>query len=153
MSGHCVSLVCNYISLSICEKCDGGNLGLRWNFKSLGYTMHAYFNKPLQWRHNGCDNVSNHQHHDSLLNRLFRRRSKRTSKLRVTALWAGNSPGTGEFPAQMTSYAENASIWWRHHGCDHVTSSAKKCRPIRKTCFRYCPALPEHSCFSTIHVN
>ena len=30
-------------------------------------------------------------------------------------LWAGKSPGTGEFPAQMASYAENVSIWWRHH--------------------------------------
>ena len=31
------------------------------------------------------------------------------------AFCAGNSPGTGEFPAQMASYAENVSIWWRHH--------------------------------------
>ena len=23
--------------------------------------------------------------------------------------------GTGEFPAQMASDAENVSIWWRHH--------------------------------------
>ena len=38
-----------------------------------------------------------------------------TSKLRVTGLWVGNSPGTGEFPAQMASNAENVSIWWRHH--------------------------------------
>ena len=45
-----------------------------------------------------------------LLNRLFRRRSKKTSKLRVTGLCAGNSPGTGEFPAQMASNAENVSI-------------------------------------------
>ena len=45
-----------------------------------------------------------------LLNSLFRRRSKKTSKLRVTGLCAGNSPGTGEFPAQMASNAENASI-------------------------------------------
>ena len=22
---------------------------------------------------------------------------------------------TGEFPAQMVSYVENVSIWWRHH--------------------------------------
>ena len=28
---------------------------------------------------------------------------------------AGNSPGTGEFPAQMASNAESVSIWWRHH--------------------------------------
>ena len=30
--------------------------------------------------------------------------------------FAGNSPVTGEFPAQMASYAENFSIWWRRHG-------------------------------------
>ena len=30
-------------------------------------------------------------------------------------LCVGNSPGTGEFPAQMASNAENVSIWWRHH--------------------------------------
>ena len=59
--------------------------------------------------------VSNHQPHDSLLNRLFGRRSKKTSKLRVTGLWARNSPVTGEFPAQGASNAENGSIWWRHH--------------------------------------
>ena len=29
--------------------------------------------------------------------------------------FAGNSPGTGEFPAQMASNAENVSNWWRHH--------------------------------------
>ena len=69
----------------------------------------------LQWRNNWHDRVSNHQPHDCLHNRLFRRRSKKTSKLRVTGLCAGNSPGTGEFPAQMASNAENVFIWWRHH--------------------------------------
>ena len=69
----------------------------------------------LRWRHNGRDSVSNHQRLDCLLNRLFRRRSKKTSKLRVTGLCAGNSPGTDEFPEQMASNAENVSIWWRHH--------------------------------------
>ena len=69
----------------------------------------------LRWRHNGRDSVSNHQPHVCLLNRLFRRRSKKTSKLRVTGLCAGISPETGEFPAQKASNAENVSIWWRHH--------------------------------------
>ena len=69
----------------------------------------------LQWRHNELDGVSNHQLHDCLLNRLFRRRSKKTSKLRVTGLCAGNSPVTGEFPAQIASNAENFPIWWRNH--------------------------------------
>ena len=70
----------------------------------------------LRWRHNERDSVSNHQPHDCLRNRLFRRRSKKTSKLRLTGLCVGKSPGTDEFPAQMASYAENVSIWWRHHG-------------------------------------
>ena len=50
---------------------------------------------PLQWRYNERDGVSNHHPHDCLLNRLFRSRSKKTSKLRVTSLLV-----TGEFPAQ-----------------------------------------------------
>ena len=40
---------------------------------------------------------------------------KKTSKLRVTGLCAGNSMVTSEFPAQRASNAENVSIWWRHH--------------------------------------
>ena len=41
---------------------------------------------------------------------------RKPSKLRVTGLCVGNSPGTDEFPAQKASNAENVSIWWRHHG-------------------------------------
>ena len=83
-------------------------------------------NYTLRWRHNERDSVSNHQPHDCLLNRLFRRRSKKTSKLRVTGLCVGNSPGTGEFPAQMASYAENVSIWWRHHEWRHMRIMASQ---------------------------
>ena len=61
---------------------------------SLSY----HVNRSLQWRHNGHDCVSNHQPHHCLLNRLFGRRSKKTSKLRVTGFCA-----------------ENVSIWWRHN--------------------------------------
>ena len=59
-----------------------------------------WLREPLQWSHNERNGVSNHQPHDCLLKRLFRRRSKKISKLRVTGLCAGNSP---------------VSIWWRHH--------------------------------------
>ena len=69
----------------------------------------------LLWRQIGRDSISNHQPHDCLLNWLFRLRSKKTSKLRVTGLYAGNSRVTGKFPTQMGSNAENVSIWWRHH--------------------------------------
>ena len=77
----------------------------------------------LHWRHNGHDSVSNHQPYDCLLNRLFRRRSKEISKLRVTGLCARNSSRTGEFPAQIASKADNVSIWWRHHVLPELTVS------------------------------
>ena len=87
-------------------------------------------NLSLPWRHNEHNGVSNHQPHDFLLNRLFRRRSKQTSKLRVTGLCAGNSPVTGEFPAQRSNNAENVSIWWCNHSehtdvfaCDKISPS------------------------------
>ena len=69
----------------------------------------------LQGRYKERHGVSNHRPHDCLLNRLFRRGSKKTSKLRVNGLFEGNSPVTGEFPAKRASNAENVSIWWRHH--------------------------------------
>ena len=81
----------------------------------------------LRWRHNGRDSVSNHQPQDRLLDCLFRRRSKKTSKPRVTGLSAGNSPGTGEFPAQMASNAENVSIWWRHHVTQTLQEGDEEC--------------------------
>ena len=53
---------------------------------------------PLQWRHNGRDGVSNHQPHHCLLNRLFMRRSKKTSRLRVTGLRMGKFTGDRWIP-------------------------------------------------------
>ena len=65
--------------------------------------------KTSHWRHNGHGGVSNHQPHDCLLNGLFRRISKKTSKLRVTGLCEAR------IGAQMASNAENVSIWLRHY--------------------------------------
>ena len=67
------------------------------------------------------------------------RRSKKTSKLRVTGLCAGNSPVTGEFPTQRASSAENVSIWWRHHGychCHHSPISTEQLT-IEYCCMQY----------------
>ena len=71
--------------------------------------------ESILWRHNGHSGVSNHQPCNSLLNLVLRRRSKKTLKLRVTGLCAGNSPVAGEFSPQMASKSANVSIWWRHH--------------------------------------
>ena len=50
------------------------------------FTGHRWRPVTLLWRHNGHDGVSNHHPHECLLNRPSRRRSKKTSKLRVTGL-------------------------------------------------------------------
>ena len=84
----------------------------------------------LYWRHNAdviMLALSNHQSHGCLLNRLFRRRSKKTSKFRVTGLCAGNSPGPVNsphkgpltrkmFPFDDVIMFRNQSIIW--HGTD-----------------------------------
>ena len=38
----------------------------------------------------------------------------------------GNSPVTGEFPAQVACNAENVSIWWRHHDPRHKENQELK---------------------------
>ena len=61
------------------------------DFHSQKVTFLSLF-ETLQWRHNERDGVSNHLRFYCFLNRLFRRRSKKTPKLRVTGLYEGNSP-------------------------------------------------------------
>ena len=94
------------LSRSILSKSDSAWYGCSWCLfgattpvTSTPGPAWRYDKATLHWRHNDHSGVSNHQPHGCLLNRLFRRRSKETSKL----------------PAQRASYAENASIWWRHH--------------------------------------
>ena len=105
-------------------QCFLGHFELCLTGETACRTMIANETSALRWRHNERDGVSNHQPYDCLPNRLFRRRSKETWKLRVTGLCVRNSPVTGEFPAQRASNAENLSIWWRHNG-ETVTSTLK----------------------------
>ena len=112
-----IYLMCETLSVPQLES------SMSWNHHNL---------LALQWRHNGRDSVSNNQPHDCLLNCLFRPRSKKTSKLHDTGLCVGNSLGTGKFSAQMASYVENVSIWWRHHGYAY--------------CFWRCWAWPSLTC-------
>ena len=114
----------------VTEKCMmtvGSNYMDFFNHTKLTVVLPANRLVMLQWRHNERGGVSDHQSHGCLLKRLFRLRSKKTSKLRLTGLCAGNSPVTGEypvtgeFPAQKASNAGNVSIWWRHHD-KHMSS-------------------------------
>ena len=78
---------------------------------SVSWSHQAHLS--LQWRHYERNGVSNYRRLDGLFSRLFRRRSKKTPKIRVTGLCEGNSPVTGEFTTQRASNVENVSIWWR----------------------------------------
>ena len=100
-------------------------------------------NNVLQFRHNERDVVSNRQCHDCLLNRLFRRRSKKTKKLRVTGLCEGNSPMTGEFPAKKATNAENVSIWWRHH--IHVSARCYNMPTTKRITTKLCTYFPAYT--------
>ena len=112
--------------------CTPHSLYVAFNFSPKNSRMtHRSPPLPLHWRPNGRNSVSNHQPHDCLFNRLFRRRSKEASKLRVTGLCAVNSPGTGEFRAQMASNAVNVSIWWRHHDGQRVVCLSFQVWPKR----------------------
>ena len=115
----------NIFKLFPCDKSMPWSLFWIHTHIDLLYTIHSNWSKSLQWRQNGFDSVSNHQPHDCLLKRLFRLRSKKTPKLRVTGFCAGNSPETGEFPAQRARNAENVSIWWRHHVCPYYKESSE----------------------------
>ena len=88
------------------------NIGFHWHFNNASPDFITVTSQWVRWRLK------------SPASRLFTQpfvqgRSKKTSKLRVTGLCGGNSPVTGEFPAQMASNAENVSIWWRHHVYHH----------------------------------
>ena len=77
-----------------------------YEFSNALYTQGIM--RTLHWRHIGCDCVSNHQPYDCLLNRLFRRRSKKTSKLRVNGLCEGpvNSPHKWPVTRKMFPFDE-----------------------------------------------
>ena len=73
-------------------------------------TFTPYGDIPLKWRHDACVGVSTTSLTIVYSTADPRRRSKKTSKLRVSGLCVG------DFPAQRASDAENVYIWWRHHG-------------------------------------
>ena len=70
---------------------------------------------PLRWRHNEQDGVSNHQPYHLFTQPFGKTQIKENTKAPRCWPLCEKFTGTGEFPAQMASNAENISIWWRHH--------------------------------------
>ena len=82
-----------------------------WRRSTIRFVIELWY--ALHWRHNDHGGVSNHQPHSSLLNRLFGCRSKKTSKLRIIGLCAGNSPGPVNSP-------HKGSVTWKMFPFDDV---------------------------------
>ena len=61
---------------SVISSSDLPSLLIRWSLLIRGSVFPTWGKLSLQWHHNGCDGISNHQPHDCLLNRLFRNRWK-----------------------------------------------------------------------------
>ena len=76
--------------------------------------VYGLLNFTLRWRHMNVM-YSQMTSHSTVCSQLMRTHIKETSKSALLAVYAGNSPAAGEFPAQRASNAEKASIWWLHH--------------------------------------
>ena len=102
------------------------NININLTHSSINKIITSYVAIPIiilissQWRHNERNGDSNHRRLACLHSRLFRRRSKKTSKLRVTGFSEWNPPVTDGFPSQRACNEESASVWWRHRLGLHI---------------------------------
>ena len=78
--------------------------------------------------------VSNHQHIDCLLNRLFRLTSEKIKAPRHWPMW-GDPPVIYRFPSKRASNAKNVPVWWRRH--DMWLSNRRKLCIVRQI-YWYC---------------
>ena len=109
-------LNCQYEQAVCQQRVIGDALTLFWRYCN---NMEQYGSiVSLYWSYNERHGVSSHRRLDSLPNRLSRRRSKKTLKLRVSGLC------DRLLPSQRASNTENVFIWWRHH--------VSICRKIRR---------------------
>ena len=94
--------------------CNGESVPMSWHPDETSKRL------PLQWRHNGRDGVSNHQPHDWSYNRLFGRRSKKTSRSASLAFVRGIHRGPVNSPHKWPVTRKKVSIWSRHHGITDI---------------------------------
>ena len=101
----------------------------------------------LQWSHNGRDGFSNYQPHHCLPNRLFRRRSKKTSKPRVAGFcvgihrWPVNSPHKWPVARKVFPYAVGMHFRFSIHVTDKCV-----CMHIEKVSVKICHTNKNRSC-------
>ena len=84
---YCIHHKGIHFNFRYCSNMFGASSQFVWIFMAYTFPLMWYFNPSSavhvptwQWHHNRRDGISNHQHLHCSLNRLFRRRSKKTSK-------------------------------------------------------------------------
>ena len=96
--------------------------------------------KTLQWRHNGCNSFSDHQPHDCLLNHLFRRRSKKISKLHALAFVWGihqglvNSPHKWPVTRKMFPFDDVIMAFSFHNIVMGIVTPLEHCNHVSIQC-------------------
>ena len=94
-----------------------------WNVRFLD--LWRCIIRSWHWRRNGRDGVLNYQLHHCLPNRLFRRRSKKASKVRVTGLcgnqrWPVNSPHKWPVTRKMFLFDDVIMCEWYIPGSTRI---------------------------------
>ena len=119
------------------------------------HNMEGYHDSTLQWRHNERGGVSNHRRLHCLLNRLFRRISKKTSKLRATGICEGNPPVVSPHKGPVTRRMFPFDGVMKPINCGrvawHFPGISAKIFPYRHACntrclwsrFEYSPVIKE----------
>ena len=114
-----------------------------WNLKGLKERKKPHSERPFnvlfsrkfrvlllsfRRRHDERDVILNHWRLDGLLNRLFRRKSKKTSKFLATGLCEGIHWWPVDPPHKGPVTCKIFSIWWRHHGKQNGQRLQAGCR-------------------------
>ena len=84
----------------------------------------TYVPKPLHWRCNDHDGVSNHQPNGCLQSFI---QAQIKENIKAPRHWplCREFTGTGEFAAQRAGDTENVSIWWRHNASELVKTHCR----------------------------
>ena len=98
------------------------------NKSSVALVLTKLSRSTLQWHHNERNDDSTHRRLDSLLNRLFRFRTKKTPEIRITGLCEENSPVTREFPPH-----KRPVTWKMFQLFYHVDLSQHRILPLSQT--------------------
>ena len=101
-----------------CKNCLNISITIRWLHNSVRPSA-AY---TLQWLHNGRNSPPLFTQPEPFIQTQIK------ENIKAPRHWpmCGNSLVTSEFPAQMASYAENVSIWWRHHDASGMMHQESK---------------------------